>query len=442
MKRRIRILSLTYAIAGVIMLAGFTFCQYKKAEQYDRILSANYRHAFSELVDGVNGISTGLEKSLYSGSGSVLAANCASVFADAQTAQMALGALPFDSELEKTASFLSSAGDYAYVLAKTVPDRCSEDQLDGLRSLSEAADSVSEALNEIMAGLESGDITVSDIRTYDKDIDIQSLDDGMKNMESDLPQMPTLIYDGPFSSHVTSMKPAFLEGKDTISEKDAVKIASRVIGIDESALTLTGGRDGNLPANIIEGQDKYGQVYITVTLNGGVVLEIARRYESLDAGITQEDAVKIAKGFLDRAGFENMTESYYETVSNICTINFAYLQDDVICYPDLIKVSVALDTGAVTGFESLGYVMSHGERSIPEIKISEEAAQKAVSPFLKILSHDMAIIPTDGKYELFCHEFKCENADGKHYIAYVDAQTGKEVKLLILLESESGTLAL
>ncbi len=440
MKRKIRILTLTYAIAGIFVLAGVAFCQYRKASQYDMMLSANYRHAFSELVDGVNGINTGLEKSLYSGSGSVLSANCTAVFANAKTAQMALGALPFDGELEKTAAFLSSAGDYAYVLSRSVTDRCSDEQIEGLKSLSKAASGVSDALNKIMAGLESGEITVSEIRSYDDNINIQNLNDGIKNMESELPQMPTLIYDGPFSSHITAMKPAFVDGKENITEDEAIKAASQVTGIEEASLSLWGGRDGDLPAYIVEGHDEYGEIYITVTLQGGVVLEISRQYNAQDAELTQEQAVRIAKDFLINAGFESMKESYYETVSGVCTVNFAYVQDDVICYTDLIKVSVALDTGVVTGFETLGYVMSHVERSIPEMEIPEEDAEKAVSPFLIILSHDMAIIPSDGKYEIFCHEFKCENTDGKHYIVYVDAQTGKEVKLLILLESENGTL--
>ena len=42
-----------------------------------------------------------------------------------------------------------------------------------------------------------------------------------------------------------------------------------------------------------------------------------------------------------------MKESYFSTNDGICTINFAYMEDDVVCYPDLIKVNVALDTGNV-----------------------------------------------------------------------------------------------
>ena len=40
-----------------------------------------------------------------------------------------------------------------------------------------------------------------------------------------------------------------------------------------------------------------------------------------------------------------MKESYYVINNNICTINYAYVQDGAVCYSDLVKVGVALDSG-------------------------------------------------------------------------------------------------
>ena len=48
----------------------------------------------------------------------------------------------------------------------------------------------------------------------------------------------------------------------------------------------------------------------------------------------------------------------------------------------------------------------------------------------------------DGKLETLCHEFKCAAPDGRHYIIYVNALTGAQHKILILLEDESGALTL
>ena len=75
-------------------------------------------------------------------------------------------------------------------------------------------------------------------------------------------------------------------------------------------------------------------------------------------------------------------------------------------------------------------------------RFSREQAAQAVSPLLEILSVQTALIPTSGQYEVLCHEFKCSDQNGRHYIVYVNAQTGQEEHILILLEDESGTLVL
>ena len=146
--------------------------------------------------------------------------------------------------------------------------------------------------------------------------------------------------------------------------------------------------------------------------------------------------------FLEKRGYPAMRESYFIDQGGILTINFAAVQDEVICYPDLVKVSIALDTGRVVGFESEGYLMNHTLRSFPVLSVSEEEARDVVSPALTVLSQQLSLIPTGGEYEVLCHEFKCRNEEGQHILVYVNAQTGQEEKILILLEDESGTLVI
>ena len=57
-------------------------------------------------------------------------------------------------------------------------------------------------------------------------------------------------------------------------------------------------------------------------------------------------------------------------------------------------------------------------------------------------SEKLAVIPTSGAEEIYCRELICETEDGRHYLLYVNAMTGAQEKILILLEDESGTLAL
>ena len=138
-----------------------------------------------------------------------------------------------------------------------------------------------------------------------------------------------------------------------------------------------------------------------------------------------------------------MKESYYVINNNICTINYAYVQDGAVCYPDLIKVSVALDNGSVVLFDACGYLMNHTARTLPPAQLSAEQAAEKLSPALTPRGDaKTAVIPTSGGNEACCYEFKCTGTDGETVLVYIDTQTGLERQVLILLQSDGGVLTI
>ncbi|NLF34864.1 MAG: germination protein YpeB, partial [Clostridiales bacterium] len=128
--------------------------------------------------------------------------------------------------------------------------------------------------------------------------------------------------------------------------------------------------------------------------------------------------------------------------SNSLTVNFATVQEGVLCYTDLIKVSVSLADGSLTGFEAHGYTVNHHTRTLARPTVNAGTASAHVTPSLSILAHQLTLIPSAGEHEVLCHEFKCEAEDGSHVVVYVNALTDAQEKILILLEDENGTLAM
>ena len=61
---------------------------------------------------------------------------------------------------------------------------------------------------------------------------------------------------------------------------------------------------------------------------------------------------------------------------------------------------------------------------------------------MEILSEQLTLIPTAGQDERLCWEFKCRTDDERHVLIYVNAVTGQQEKILLLLEDENGTLTL
>ena len=254
--------------------------------------------------------------------------------------------------------------------------------------------------------------------------------------------MPSLVYDGPFSEHLTGRSPQYLAGKGTVTQDEARARAAAFLDLRPEIFELTSQGEGELPAWGFTAAVDGGELYVEVTRQGGQVLEVLSSRPVDEAVLTRAEALDMASAFLKARGFPAMKESYFIDQGDVLTIHFAALEGEVLCYPDLVKVAVALDNGDVVGFESAGFLMNHRTRQLSEAAISESAASQVVGSSLEILSHQLTLIPSGGEYEVLCHEFKCRTQEDTHVLIYVNAQTGQEEQILLLLEDESGTLAL
>ena len=155
--------------------------------------------------------------------------------------------------------------------------------------------------------------------------------------------------------------------------------------------------------------------------------------------ISQEEANEIGKKFLSEKGFENMKETYFTKLGNVVTINYAYENNGIVVYPDLIKVKVALDNGEILGIETEGYLNSHTSRKFNNVKITIDEAREKLNTDLELLDEGMAVIPTEWKTELLCYEFKGK-IENREFLVYINAETGEEEDILVILDTPGGTL--
>jgi len=450
LSRRGVIRAVSYLAAAFVVVSGLAVAKHQEAQQYKRYVQAGYLHAFSELTTAVSEIDTALQKSLYVNSPSMISALCTEVFGKTMAAQMSMGELPYANvELEQTAAFVSRVGDYVYALARSTAGSggYSRQQLEELSALSDQASSLARQLEELEASLQSGSYTLEDVPAAEARLaaareDGEPETGGYQEIEGQFSELPTLIYDGPFSDHVQSRTAAMLKGREQLSEEEAKAAAAAFVGLRPEIFTLTSTVEGRIPAYSYSAAVDGGELTIQVSRTGGLVLTMFNSRTLGGAALSAEEGVEAARAFLEARGFPSMQESYYTDQGNVLTVNFAFVQDGVVCYPDLIKVAVALDNGRVIGFESEGYLMNHTTRTLSSPAISLAEAQLKVSPRLKQLAHQTAVIPTMGEYELLCYEFKCETETGQHFIVYVNAQTGAEERMFLLVEDETGTLVL
>ena len=443
MKRRTLIRILTFAaFAFAVMLARNIMLMREKNASLTSIRN-NYTHAIEELSTAADNISNTLQKELCAGTADMHQKLSQQLWRDSSTAKAALSQLPAEAmRLENTNKFLSQVGNYSLAVSEKLREggTLSGEEYEKLSKLYEFSKQLCSDMWALESKAANGELPLGEAPAAGSKGDPPTVTDGFEDFEEGFDSYPTLVYDGPFSDHIMEKKPLMTEGKAEISREKAHQRAAAVLGVSDKTLSETLEEDGKMPSYVFS--DSGGTAVCAVTKQGGYVSYLLKSRDVVTENITADQALKAAADFLDSLGIDNMQKTYYEDLDRIMTVNYAYRDGDICCYTDLIKVSVAMDTGEIIGYDARGYLVNHRSRSFDDERKSILDIQKKVSPQLKILSRGTALIPSDSQEELLCYEFKCETKDGTHVLVYFNAVTGKEEQILILYESESGTLTM
>ena len=68
-------------------------------------------------------------------------------------------------------------------------------------------------------------------------------------------------------------------------------------------------------------------------------------------------------------------------------------------------------------------------------------ARKTINSDIEIISFDIAVIPTEYNTEILTYEFKGK-IDDREFLIYINANTGEEEKVLLIIDSENGILTM
>ena len=439
--RRGKIRVRLYASVLILVLFSAFVINAQKASELSRQLNADAERSLSTLEACMSSINTNLTKGLYANTTPMLSSMAISLTRDAASAKNSLSALPLsDTQLDNMLKFLSQVGAFVSTLDRklSLGEPITSEERNQLKQLIDISQKLLSELDTITQGVEDGSVSFNQAgSTLQKSADQSvQIDSAFGDAEQTITDYPTLIYDGPFSDHILNQSPKTLEGKSDISKEKALEIASDFIGIDKSTLRFDSETNG-----VIETYNFFvDSINISVCKKGGAVLYLLGSSSAGESVISPEQAVENAKNFLSTKGYENMKESYYSTQDGICTVNFAYENEGVICYPDLIKLSVSLETGNIISFDARGYIMNHTDRPPVQSKISADEAKMSVSDYLTVMSSRLAVIPTDYKTEKTAYEFHCKTPDEQEVLVYIDVLTAKEDDILLLLYSDGGIL--
>lgn len=437
-------------IAFVLVLVLGLFCLFLQIKNNKTVetLQSSYSRALYDLVDYMDNVETLLAKAQISNSSEFSAKTLTEIWRKADLAQSSLSQIPITHiSLEKVLQYLNQLSDYSYSLSKKTieGEKLSEEDFKNLKELHERSKIMNQTLVEIVLDINNGGLSWSELT---KEIENSEFaqevtnisQDSFGKIEENMQDYTGLIYDGPFSEHMTSSKPLGL-GSGEVDNKKAEEIIYQYIYKDAVAnITYDGISDANIPVhnftlNLTNGTTSY----FDVSTQGGKVVWFMNTRIPEREEISVEYAKTLAKDYLNRQGIKNMKETYYIKQNSCITINFAYEQDDVICYPDLIKVKVALDNGEILGIEAQSYYSCHTERKLVKPKITLEEARSKINPNLEIMSAGIAVIPTDFKTEILTYEFKGK-VEENEFLIYINVEDGHEEEIFMIIDTPNGVL--
>jgi germination protein YpeB len=368
------------------------------------------------------------------------------ITANAAFAKSSLGQLPLnDTNIDKTQKFLAQVGDFTIYLSEKAQkgEALSDEDTNTMTGLLTYADSLAVKLTELEDEYLSKTVFFGKMMKLSKEAQAQGQETGQNQftmLEGDFQNYPSLIYDGPFSDHLTNAEAEFLRGKGEISKEDAEKKARAFIGEQRiGELKFKSESENTVPVTYsFGGKLNDGSAFsVDITKNGGEVLWFLSDRSPGGSNISADEGVKKALEYINSLGIKDMTSSYYEIQGNVLIANFCPETGGVKMYPDLIKARIALDDGGIIGYEAKGYIMSHKERQIPAFADIDVKAH-----LNKSVEYDevkKALIPTEGGTEIYAYEVK-GTLNKRDYLVYLNAQNGRTERILLILQNENGTL--
>ena len=434
--------AISYLSVACIVLTVSTIVYANKAQKYRFVTEIAYERALNELCESLDNITVSLQKGTYCSTGKMLSDIGNDLTRQASCAKVSLGQLTDETMItEEVYKFLSQIGAFTSAVAKN-KDKLSltAKERENLASLLSYSQSLSENLGKIREGSLNGDI-ISEKRTDTLATTSESpktFSDSMTDVQQNLADYPTLVYDGPFADNVLHKTGGeMLRNLQEITKQEAKKISAKYMNSTPESLR----EEADVNSEIELYCFSKGDISVGITKKGGKLCYMMNPKDVGGETISTKEAVHRGKKYLENIGYTSMKESYYSVFNGVCTVNFAYAENGIIHYSDLIKVSVALDSGEVLSVDARGYLMNHTKRDIYSEKITSEEARKIIPDTLKILSENLAVIPLDTGKEAYCYEFRCKDKTGQEVLIFIDKMTGEERDILLLLYADGGVMA-
>ncbi len=377
-----------FAAAGHYMKIAEEYEEYKKTELTQALgrLSSHVSAMGQNLkklqnADGQTGVfSTASEISYHSRS----AGELLSMFAGQ------------DGKLDNIDLYVDKAGDYCLSLGRGGMDAS---DAENVRTLGQAHEKLESGINDLLSRVINGTLETKDLESE------------FSKLDSSFPDVP-LTYDGAYSDHLKDRSPSLTSTLEKMAPEKALTNAAWYLSLPESSLRAAGESSGASPCYIYQGEG----YTVFITKAGGLPVFFSKQGQNESARLSCEQALDAASKWLEAHGFSDMQNINADCGEYELYAEYCYSSQNVLFYPDKVRLTVSLADGTVTGMDASEFIMNHKSRLInaPALTSKNESSR-------------LCVIHSPGKNEVLCWE---EPLQGGAF-SYRDAATGEQIDVRV-----------
>ncbi len=457
---------LSLVIVGLIVALSLTTTNLTSTSAS---LESLYQRNFYDLVANVNNMEVEVSKLMVSNDSTSQQKILSNLKQQSSDAEGSLSYLPVSSDvLLETTQFMNKLNGYCTSLITYKQGQIEDEDYVTLSQIMKSIASIKQELNNVMDKIMTG-YRISDNLGGDG-VKSDDFSANFSTISSDTIAYPSLIYDGPFSDSVINKTIKGLVGEE-IDGEEAMKKVKEIYG-EEAQVTFQNETKGRFETFDYQVESQNKTYFVQITKKGGFLLTISANVDEIeqsneqastgndsgdksstnveesiktseiDAKTTSNNtAIDLATTFAKDRGLADMECVWSASSNKTAYVNLAPVVDDIIMYPDLIKVKIDLTDNSIVGWEASSYAYNHVEREDLVATLSKTDAKSKVSSNLVIDSQKLCVIPLDFVGETLAYEFS-GNYEGYKYYLYIDAYTGDQVRVLRVIQTSEGELVL
>ncbi|HEY8450013.1 MAG TPA: PepSY1/2 domain-containing protein, partial [Bacillota bacterium] len=284
-----------------------------------------------------------------------------------------------------------------------------------------------------------------------------NLSHSLAELDRELQEVPTLIYDGPFSEQNLRRQPQSDLGAAVSRDEAARRAVDFLTAGDGEArrqrweAVFRGEARGPIPTYIFDvrpaGRNESAPaVTVEVSKQGGHVITLLDGRAPTAEALSQDAAQRRALDFLRQRGFEGFVPTGWVREGGSITFSLVRSvprgETAIMLYPELMKVTVD-GNGRVIGFDARTYWLNRDPgRKLPaslDGGLSLDDIRARVSPLLEIDRVRPAVIPLPSGQEVFVYEVLA-SLNGDRFLLYYSAETAREEMILRVVDTEAARL--